>query len=191
MRRRIGIWDKCLLAACLLAAISSCASYAPALALNHEFSSSKGYLYGRFIITSGSAIDDTSRAHVFGLAIENTARTKKYIIGFTPHTEVFAIEVEAGEYEITGISVPGIDDRQRLGYGWPAGVSFTVQPGTAYYVGDYSGSTYVAGGYRTSSINAIADHFADSTSYFLIKYEFAKYVTCLRAFDFTAARVMY
>jgi hypothetical protein len=123
--------------ACTIAAlvITGCVtvSYSTSLGKEYKPASDKAVLFGRF---------QKSGLHNFALVIENTSRTRQYLVQFQSTNDIAAIEVEPDTYEITQFVVADVINEQmgRIALkGWPYDARFIVRSQGAYYLSDFTG----------------------------------------------------
>lgn len=170
-------------------ALSACAAFTPPLSPSAAPDSSTGYIYGRF------TLKDVSRGigHLrMGLAISGP---QEYTIQFETKNDLVVLAVPSGSYSINKLVFATYDYAKAGEKPIPGSrlrSPFIVEPGKAYYIGDYlAESGGAAGGgvlnqfWRLSSIR---DAYEESTSQFKSKFPLLQGLQTERAAVIEAAR---
>lgn len=170
-------------------ALSACAAFTPPLSTADAPTSGTGYIYGRFTLKDVT----TGFGHLrMGLGLSGP---HEYTIQFETENDLVVIAVPSGSYSISKLvfatydyakagEKPILDSRLAS--------PFIVEPGKAYYIGDYvaeSGGTY-KGGTTTQSwrLSSIRDAYEDSTSHLKSKFPLLQGLETKRAPVIEAAR---
>lgn len=127
-----------VLAIALALLLEGCASYSPAVSSKDPVSGDRAYLYGRFNMAK------SWNTLKIGLVVKNLTTGREYTFRLKKKDDVYAVQVEPGEYAITGLSFAtgeGVLSGGKSFNGRYAIPTFHVAVGHGYYIGDYFGDT--------------------------------------------------
>lgn len=145
---------------------TGCVSYRSPLSPSATLPKDKGCLYGRFAF-----------GHKFGvlrlaLVVTDQQSSTKHRIRFNTRSGLSVIDVPPGEYKITHFTLAamgaGPGEWRDIYYSPPMfNKSFHVDANHAYYLGDYTGSTYMSGASTvgttmTTTYTAVMDDCTDN-----------------------------
>ena len=173
---------KYLLLILFISRIVGCASYTDTISKTYESSPKMAYVYGRF---TKSGLPN------FVLVFEDIARSRQYAFKFSNKNKLALVEVMPGEYEITHFTAANafgeLIGKKPLS-GWPYRISFIVEAGTTYYLGDFTASYSHSGQWMRWTIEDYVDSYDSANKELDKSYKRLSILPKARAFDSSGIR---